>query len=532
MRTLRILPVAIAALAAASISIGCGDDDTSEPMNTPDAAATVKPTASPSAKPDAGPVSTADAAEPAATADVGPAPSTDTDAGTEPGADAQADTGSGDDAAVPPINCPAVEDRQVVLVNTELADEDGNITEDTHFTCDKVYELTELTFIGGNSTLTMDPGTVVHGFDGSALIVTMGSKLEAVGTKEAPIVLTSGYPDEPVSGDWGGLVLLGEAAVNFSGGTNRIEGIATDDDRGLYGGALNPKADWDCGQLAYVRVEFAGYELTDGKELNGISIAGCGSKTTLDYVQVHAGTDDGIEIWGGAPKLRHIVLTGNQDDSLDWDAGWQGSAQFVAIQHHVQGPFSSDSNGFEGDNLNNAEDSTPVSDPTISNVTIVGAGLVDDLPAGDLYGMTLRRGTAGTIMNSIVMNFAKGALNVGTSSATLAAAGDLVVSNTLFFNNLNGGDDQFPDETAANDDEGFIEADFFADGLDNVFDQDPELADPNNETAPNFIPASGSPASDGAAATPAGFEAADYLGAFEPGGEDWTEGWTAYPVPN
>ncbi len=49
--------------------------------------------------------------------------------------------------------------------------------------------------------------------------------------------------------------------------------------------------------------------------------------------------------------------------------------------------------------------------------------------------------------------------------------------------------------------------------------------------APNFVPPAASPAATGAATNPGGFfEAADYYGAFEPGGTDWTAGWTAYPA--
>jgi hypothetical protein len=149
----------------------------------------------------------------------------------------------------------------------------------------------------------------------------------------------------------------------------------------------------------------------------------------------------------------------------------------------------------------------------------------------------LRRGTLGFIRNAIFMNAGAGAIDVkDQASSDGALAGDLLVQNSLFFNNGPGdGANQFADETGApadDDDNTFDEADFFmATSEDNQFDADPELGDAESTTAPDFVPAAGSPAAD-QAATPAGdfFDAtATYIGAFEPGGDDWTAGWTAYP---
>src|SRR5690606_13500288 len=134
----------------------------------------------------------------------------------------------------------------------------GEIASDTTWTADNTYVLTNLTYVAGGSTLTIEPGTVVQGREGSALVVTAGSRLVAEGTAEEPIVLTSAVAEGGrAPGDWGGVVLLGNAPINLPGGTNQIEGIDPTEDRGTYGGT---DAAHDCGSLRYVRIEFAGFE--------------------------------------------------------------------------------------------------------------------------------------------------------------------------------------------------------------------------------------------------------------------------------
>ena len=195
-------------------------------------------------------------------------------------------------------------------------------------------------FITNGATLTVEAGTTILGGEGSALVATQDGKLVTNGTVEAPVVFTSinaVSPNPRSAGDWGGVVLLGNAPINVVGGTNLIEGIDVSnpdvpDNGSRYGG---DEADYDCGSLSYTRVEFAGFELTEGNELNGLTLGGCGTATTLNYVQVHEGLDDGIEIFGGAPNLKHIVLSHIEDDSLDWDQGFQGKIQFMLVQQRT-----------------------------------------------------------------------------------------------------------------------------------------------------------------------------------------------------
>lgn len=437
--------------------------------------------------------------------------------GRDAGTDARADTGGGggDDGGQAdggPTACPPFSERAQVLVSDE-------IDQDATWTCDNYYVLTDKIFVVNDATVTVEAGTEVLGDNGGALIITREGRLVTEGTKEEPVVFTSSRNvGERLGGDWAGVVLLGSAPINVAGGTNHIEGLDPSDPRSEYGG---DDADHDCGHLRYTRIEFAGEEISTGNELNGLTLGACGSDTLVEYVQVHKGLDDGIEAFGGTPKIRNVVLSSNDDESFDWDFGFSGTVQFlVALQH----PNSD--NGIEADNHPSEYDRSPRATPTLYNVTFIGATKT---------GWVARHGTWGTIRNAIFMNFDQAAVDVRDSESAAGAEmspPELLVENSIFFNNGAGGTTHFPAETGASDnDDGFDEDAFFrAAARNNKFDEDPELGDADSLTDPDFVPASSSPAADGAATPPSGFDtSATYIGAFEPGGEDWTEGWTAYP---
>jgi hypothetical protein len=231
------------------------------------------------------------------------------------------------------------------------------------------------------------------------LVVRRGSMIEANGTASAPITFTSVQDligDETGIGQWGGIVLLGNAPTNLcntgdDSDTSDAElaacGVAAEGDAGLYGG--NNPAD-STGSLRYVVVKHAGRALAAGDELNGISFAGIGSGTKVEYIQVHQNLDDGIEFFGGTVSVRNVVLTDIGDDSLDWSFGWTGNAQNVYIQQSAAGG----DNAIEADNNEDNPAWLPLTKPTISNVTIVGADTTN--------GVRLRNGTAGNIRNLVV----------------------------------------------------------------------------------------------------------------------------------
>src|SRR5690606_6660855 len=220
--------------------------------------------------------------------------------------------------------------------------------------------------------------------------------------------------------------------------------------------------------------------------------------------------------------VHHIVASSNSDDSFDWTSGFSSKVQFVLL---LQDPGDADV-AIEADNSEDLFDAEPLSSPVFFNLTAIGGG-------GDSTGVVLRRGTAGKFYNSIFSGF-RIAVDVRDAESVARTEGDdpsLTVEHSLFFDNGADGETHFPVEDAASDnDVGFDEVAYFTDAAkNNVFDEDPEFGDASNLRAPNLVPSADGPAARGAKAPGRGFVAADYLGAFEPGGMDWTAGWTAYP---
>jgi len=176
--------------------------------------------------------------------------------------------------------------------------------------------------IKDGATITIEPGVTVYGESTAYLIVTKGSKIVANGTAAEPIVFTSeaainGAPAG--AGQWGGVTILGNAVTNEADSI-RYEVDESDADF-AYGGTND--AD-NSGSLKYVQILNSGFAVAPDKEVNGLSLCGVGSATTVDNITVTDSGDDGIEIWGGSVALSNITITGAQDDSFDVDSGYHG----------------------------------------------------------------------------------------------------------------------------------------------------------------------------------------------------------------
>lgn len=427
-----------------------------------------------------------------------------------------------DDGMMDPPDGPPADSKDVNVA--------ADITADTTWVAGKTYTLKAQIFVTGG-TLTIEPGTVIKGDPGSVLVVTKTGKLNAVGTVAKPIVFTSaGAPAK--SGDWGGVVMLGEAPINVTGGKNKIEGFP--DSIGVkieYGGAV---AAHDCGKLKYARIEYAGFRFGTDNELNGLTLGGCGTATEIDYVQSHLGLDDGVEIFGGTVNVSHLVITQPDDDGLDWDLGWSGKAQFVIVQQKS----GLGDKGFESDNNASNNEATPRSAPELWNVTLIGG----DSPAAKKQGgMHLRRGTAAKISNSVIAYFNQFPVDVdGASSVGQVSGGALSIKNTYFMKATAAASLWITDFDKAlvggvlteNDCVAgtgcFDEQASFSAEASNKIDADPLLGDAKNLTAPNWKPSADSPVLTGCGTPGAGFDTtATFCGAI--GATDWTAGWTAYP---
>ncbi|HFE46793.1 MAG TPA: hypothetical protein ENJ18_15105 [Nannocystis exedens] len=388
----------------------------------------------------------------------------------------------------------------------------GAIEEDTVWSEDTI--LGGVVTVKNGAVLTVEPGVVVRGKTGSALVIAKGSRLEAIGSAEEPIVFTSSQAEgSRARGDWGGIVLLGDAATNLVGGIGIAEGL---EDQPNYGGGENPKLDGSCGSLSYVRIEFAGYELTTDNELNGLTLYACGSGTVVDYVQVHMGEDDGIEMFGGSWSGSHIVVSGAGDDSIDIDQGWNGQLQHVVI---VQDPGTGNF-AFEISNQEANRDAEPRTAPRIANVTALGGS------GSKSGGIKLKEGAAGEFYNVIVSGFNNAAVELTeVQTEAQAEAGAIIFQGSLFFDNARGGGEVY----VTSKDSSWDLSGFMAAGANNLFDLDPMLVDTDWQSL-DVAPKPTSPVLEGVS-VPADFTEADYIGAVRASESDWTQGWTSF-VPS
>ncbi|GEC79219.1 T9SS type A sorting domain-containing protein [Flavobacterium aquatile] len=324
----------------------------------------------------------------------------------------------------------------------------ADITANTTWTTGKTYKLNGLIYVRNNATLTIQPGVVVKGITsstGTALIVTRGSKLNAIGTAALPIVFTSGktVAEGRQPGDWGGIILLGKAGFNINGGVNNIEGI-TSNVNTEYGGGASPINNDNSGTLKYVRIEFGGYVFSPNNEINGLTMGAVGNGTTIDYVQVSYTNDDAFEWFGGSVNCKHLVSFRNLDDDFDADNGYKGLVQYgfaVRDPQIADNPSVSTSEGFEVDN--NPAGTTVVAplDNTsaiFTNMTLVGPAVRATiapsltLASGNARAARLRRACQLKVYNSIFMDFKNSFLFVdGSAAVTNANSGALKFENNI-----------------------------------------------------------------------------------------------------
>jgi hypothetical protein len=217
----------------------------------------------------------------------------------------------------------------------------GVITSNTTLQKNKTYLLEGTVYVMNNAVLTIEPGTIIRGdFETcGTLVITKGSKIIANGSESYPIVFTSNKDiTERRPGDWGGIILLGDAPINKTGGVSSLD-FNLDPELNLYGG-VNPKS--NSGIMKYVRIEYAGRKLNKTKELNGLSLAGVGIETKLDHIQISFSNDDSFECYGGEVNLSNVISFRATDDDFDFTQGVQGYINnSVAIRY----PFSSDFSG-------------------------------------------------------------------------------------------------------------------------------------------------------------------------------------------
>jgi hypothetical protein len=424
----------------------------------------------------------------------------------------------------------------------------GNISADYTFHNDTIYILDGFVFVKNGATLTVEPGTIVKAVKAtrSTLIITMGSKINANGTKAQPIVFTSNEAvGNRAPGDWGGIVVLGrniinraadcstcpgvDVAASLPGNQNAIEGdIDNANGDGLYGGTLT---DDNSGVLRYVRIEFAGVLITTGNEINSLTMGGVGSGTTLEYIQVFQGNDDSFEWFGGNVSAKYLISTGAIDDDFDTDFGFSGNIQYAIAQRDSfnfdtgSGPTT---NSFESDNDGGPTFNDPRTSAVFSNVTLIGPNANGPLEDQGSFqnGLRIRRNSVISLFNSVVMGYPTGMLIDGAGSTNAYLNDTLLIKNNHIAGSL--GRNITTNQASSYD---AVIAKFVAQGNDTSTTFNGLFNNPFDYLNPDFAPATGSPVLSGASfegpkISDAFFTPTAFRGAL--GGENWTECWTEF----
>ena len=327
---------------------------------------------------------------------------------------------------------------------------EGNITENKTLDASKIWLIKGRVSVTDGTTLTIPAGTIIKaasgtGADASTLIVARGGKMIANGTADNPIIMTAAadnievggtYPESgpalnvDTRGLWGGLLVLGKAPCSFKSDVTelQIEGIPTSDTNGLYGGSV---ADDNSGSFQYISIRHGGAEIGEGNEINGLTLGGVGSGTTVNQIEVLGNVDDGIDFFGGTVKATNLLVWGQGDDAIDIDQAYAGTIDGALVVL-----TAASDHGFE---IDGPEGSAP-GRFTLKNATVIGT--TDDCDAKGVDGemADFRKGATGDILNILFKDFAGGKdveLDASDDASTYTA-GTLTFANIDILHPLDG----------------------------------------------------------------------------------------------
>lgn len=421
----------------------------------------------------------------------------------------------------------------IVQAQIKITDADLLGSSNVTWTANNEYILDGYVFLEAGGTLTIEPGTVVKGIadpsngdNASALIISRGAKLFAEGTESNPIIFTSELDDlndnteltKNDKGLWGGLIILGNAIVGVDGGKENIEGIPSTEGRAEYGG--NDNSD-NSGVLKYISIRHAGTALEANNEINGLTLGGVGNGTIIEYVEVFANKDDGIELFGGAVNIKHAVVAFCGDDSYDFDQSWNGNGQFW---FSIQDENSNRAGEFDG---SEASDLSPSVIVTIANATFIGGGATTINGDGN-DALRIRAAAATKIYNSIFQGFASRAIRVDDlfegDTYDRLLAGEVDFDNNVFFD-IAAGSTIEAIAKAGDDSQALF--DLLNNNSNSIFN--PGMGgisrEPNNGLDPR-VSAFGVLETETTMFTDGFFDNVPYLGAFD-NQNNWAQGWTA-----
>lgn len=376
---------------------------------------------------------------------------------------------------------------------------------------DSPWILKGYVYIKDGATLTIQPGTVVKSdvINKGALIFERGSKIMAEGTASSPIVFTSGLgKGQRRPGDWGGIIILGKATTNRSTEPTIEGGVGKQ-----YGGTND--AD-NSGSMKYCRIEFAGIAAEPGSEINGLTLGGVGSGTTIENIMVSYGNDDAYEFFGGTVNCKNLIAHSTLDDDFDFDFGYRGTiTNAISFKNPTWADAGDASNGIEADNDGTGTSATPVTEPRLTNFTMVGPvapGSTTLVQANHNFGNRWRRAVRFHLTNSIIIAHQKGGFSMESKET-----GDALFSGPSEFKNnlVHAVTAPFKVGTGVTQTATDVENKAIADGCEKLATADDAgLEKPFDVKAPNFAPKAG-----GKAATKG-------VGAIT--GTDWTSGWASW----
>ncbi len=318
---------------------------------------------------------------------------------------------------------------------------EGTISENKTLDASKIWLLKGRVAVENGVTLTIPAGTIIKaasgtGADASTLIIARGATLVADGTAEAPIVMTSvsdnievggTYPSSgpalnvDTRGLWGGLLVLGNAPCSLSNDVTelQIEGIPTSDTNGLYGGSDSEDSS---GSLQYISIRHGGAEIGEGNEINGLTLGGVGSGTTINHIEVLGNVDDGIEFFGGTVNATNLLVWGQGDDAIDIDQAYAGTIDGALVVLTAASDHGFEIDGPEGSSTGRF---------VLKNATVIGA--TDDCDAEGVDGemADFRKGATGDVLNVLFKDFSGGKdVELDASAdATTYTAGTLTFEN-------------------------------------------------------------------------------------------------------
>ncbi|PRP67957.1 multidrug transporter [Nonlabens agnitus] len=304
----------------------------------------------------------------------------------------------------------------------------GVYTENLTLDANTEYLINGPLLMSRGTTLTIPAGTTLKAQPvgvNAYIAIQQGARIDARGTQSNPIVLTSAAAD-PQSGDWGGLIILGNAPIN-STAAGSTDTATSEVGQLSYGG--NEVAD-NSGTISYLRIEYAGGAIDGNAELNGLSLYAVGNGTSIDHVQVYLGSDDGVEFFGGTVNLDFVSVVGAEDDSIDWTEGYRGNLSNVYVEQLASADGDS---GFEMDGFNtdfSLEDTSLLSRPTVSNVSIVGNN-------DNSRAFRVRAGSGGIFTNVLISNTGRGVVVEDDESAFRTSDNipdDLLFTDVAFTN--------------------------------------------------------------------------------------------------